>query len=93
MLNEAAWSPDVNASLDWSFQSDHGPNGPCSNLLPQDVHQPFQPERGQGRGRGEKKKEANVRNVLAERDSVCTEPSCPGGGHAQKQSTTVKERH
>lgn len=47
-----------------------------------------------GREEGEeKKKEANVRNVLAERDSVCTEPSCPGGGHAQKQSTTVKERH
>jgi len=30
---------------------------------------------------------------MAERDSVCTEPSCPGGGHAQKQSTTVRDRH
>lgn len=48
---------------------------------------------GRGEGEERKKKEANVRNVLAERDSVCTEPSCPGGGHAQKQSTTVKDRH
>lgn len=93
MLNEAAWSPDVNASLDWSFQSDHGPNGPCSNLLPQDIHQPFQPEVGVGEREGGEKKEANIRNVLPERDSVCIEPSCPGGGHTKKQSITVKDRH
>lgn len=74
MLNEAAWSPDVIASPDcrfFFFSSDHCPHGPCSNLLPQDVHQPFQPKLRAVGWEGKKIKNTEsaiiVRNVLTEK--------------------------
>lgn len=42
-------------------------------------------------GEASEEKETNIRNVQAERDSVCSGPISPRGGHARKQSITVTE--